>query len=202
MMKLQSLVKCSKLLYWWAIIEILLLSLYIPVSLSAQCTSGKTEQEDAQCSVTNRVSFMDIILNGTQVNNTIANDTTGVSDACLIRPKCDEITGCNTHLYCFDFKKLSSDDNRSIIQEPPQTLLVTPHQLETIVENSAAQNVCAIVLFYAPWCAFSVQFARKFNALGRSFDRLPILAVDLAESEPYVRTYVYVAIEFNACVNK
>ena len=197
MMKLQNLTtKSSILLCWCALIEIPLLSVYIPVTISTQCTSESTQH--TQYCVTNRTSFIDIVLNGTQVNRTGMNDTSGgvQGDACSIRPQCDETNGCNTHLHCANFKKLTSynDSDELIMQESPQALLVTPHKLETIVEKSAVHNVCAIVLFYAPWCAFSVRFARKFNALGRSFGQLPILAVDLAESEPYVCVHTLISI--------
>ena len=111
---------------------------------------------------------------------------TTVSEVSLVRPKCDVGKGCDTLLHCFDFKTLPS--NASIIPDPPQAVIVTPHQLESIVENQTMQNCCAVVLFYAPWCTFSVQFAQKFNALGRSFENLPILAVDMAENEPYVKS--------------
>lgn len=115
-----------------------------------------------------------------------AEDNTTVSEVSLVRPKCDVGKGCDTLLHCFDFKTLPS--NASIIPDPPQAVVVTPHQLESIVENQTMQNCCAVVLFYAPWCTFSVQFAQKFNALGRSFKNLPILAVDMAENEPYVKS--------------
>ena len=115
-----------------------------------------------------------------------AEGNTTVSEVSLVRPKCDVGKGCDTLLHCFDFKTLPS--NASIIPDPPQAVIVTPHQLESIVENQTMQNCCAVVLFYAPWCTFSVQFAQKFNALGRSFENLPILAVDMAENEPYVKS--------------
>lgn len=111
---------------------------------------------------------------------------TTVSEVSLARPKCDAGKGCDAKLHCFDFKTLPP--NASIIPDPPQAVVVTPHQLEEIIEDQAMQNCCAVVLFYAPWCTFSVQFARKFNALGRSFESLPILAVDMADNEPYVKS--------------
>ena len=127
------------------------------------------------------LSLVDVLLNAnrTASENITSNDD---AEAGPQRPKCDEISGCNVPLNCFDFSQFS--DNTSFIPDPPHTVLVTPHQLESIVENTTVQNCCAVVLFYAPWCTFSVQFARKFNALGRSFNSLPILAVDLAKNEP------------------
>lgn len=100
----------------------------------------------------------------------------------VTHPKCDEASGCNVPLHCFDFKSVPA--YAFVIPDPPQVMRVSPHRLEAIVEDAAIQNCCAVVLFYAPWCTFSVQFARKFNALGKSFENLPILAVDLAENDP------------------
>ena len=113
--------------------------------------------------------------------DTVENTSCSAGKAAdLPRPKCDEERGCDSPLYCFDFRNLED----SIVPDPPKTVKVTPYELEGILENSSMTNSCAVVMFYAPWCEFSVQFARKFNALGRSFDGLPILAVDLGENEP------------------
>ena len=160
----------------------------------SQQTSGITEREvtGTEC-VSKSPSLMDVLLNVrsnasdvvSRIGNVSSENDSTLADAGPLRPKCDEISGCNVPLHCFDFKQLSN--SASVIPDPPQPLLVTPHQLEGILEDTAVQNSCAVVLFYAPWCTFSVQFARKFNALGRSFDGLAVLAVDLAENEPYVQ---------------
>ena len=96
-------------------------------------------------------------------------------------PRCSVQGGCDSPLSCFDFKTLG---NESVIPSPSAAVKVTPHQLEKILENPSTANCCAVVMFYAPWCEFSTQFARKFNALGRTFDGLPTLAVDLGANEP------------------
>ena len=97
------------------------------------------------------------------------------------KPACEEGRGCDPPLNCFDFKTLG---NTSVVPDPPRAVKVTPYELEGILENPSTANCCAVVMFYAPWCEFSTQFARKFNALGRTFDSLPTLAVDLGENEP------------------
>ena len=38
--------------------------------------------------------------------------------------------------------------------------------------------VCQLVLFYAPWCPFSVQAAPHLNALPRGFPMLTFFAID------------------------
>lgn len=37
---------------------------------------------------------------------------------------------------------------------------------------------CAVVLFYAKWCYFSSNVAPLYNAIGRAFSGIPILAID------------------------
>jgi hypothetical protein len=37
---------------------------------------------------------------------------------------------------------------------------------------------CAVVLFYAKWCYFSAKLAPMYNAVGRTFSGIPILAMD------------------------
>ena len=172
-----------------------------PSACSDEAESLETEESensllssvDIFTTQSNAPSLRDILLNTESTASCVASNTNTTSPApdavnltstCQLRPTCNESGGCNVPLYCFDFK--THPVNTSIVPDPPQTLLVTPQQLESIVEDMATQNCCAVVLFYAPWCAFSAQFARKFNALGRSFENIPILAVDLAENEPYV----------------
>ena len=108
-------------------------------------------------------------------------DVAGGESTELQRPRCEEGKGCDRPLNCFDFRKLGND---SIVPDPPNVVKVTPYELEEILENASIQNCCAIVMFYAQWCEFSAQFGRKFNALGRTFAGLPVLAVDLGENEP------------------
>lgn len=95
-------------------------------------------------------------------------------------PSC-EAGYCDPPLDCFDFETLGED---SVIPDPPSVLRVAPLELEGLLENASIANCCALVMFYAPWCEFSAQFARTFNALGRTFSSLPVLAVDLEENEP------------------
>ena len=37
---------------------------------------------------------------------------------------------------------------------------------------------CAVVLFYAKWCYFSASLAPIYNAVGRAFSGIPVLAID------------------------
>ena len=70
-------------------------------------------------------------------------------------------------------------------RDPPATLTVEvvggAQLLELLAapkNESGKTRRCAVVLFYAPWCAFCAQIAPHFNALARAFPQLPIYAID------------------------
>ena len=96
-------------------------------------------------------------------------------------PRCEESKGCDSPLNCFDFRTLGDG---SVVSDPPKAVEVTPYRLAEILEDPSTANCCAVVMFYAPWCEFSVQFARRFNTLGRTFPGLPFLAMDFSKHEP------------------
>ena len=93
------------------------------------------------------------------------------------KPVCKQGVGCDVPLNCFNYTRLTGNGTK-------RTLEVTPHKLELILENPSYTNICAVVMFYAPWCPYSVEFARRFNALGRSFRELPVLALDFTANDP------------------
>ena len=198
---LESRTKNPRVTHTWALIRIsllvVLLQVHSVISEETNNTTATEKKEEYKISHvensnasseeltwtvcgTKRLSFLNVAL-GENANFSSASGGVSLSEECLQRPKCDESTGCNAPLHCFNFSKL---ENGSTDFSEARVVLVSPRELERIVENTGVQNVCVIVLFYAPWCTFSVQFARKFNALGRSFKGLPILALNLAESEP------------------
>lgn len=61
-----------------------------------------------------------------------------------------------------------------------QMVIVVKDRVSLIwwLEEMNRSMSCAIVLFYAKWCYFSAQFAPVFNAVGRAFYGIPILAFD------------------------
>jgi len=76
---------------------------------------------------------------------------------------------------CTDYRTLPN----SILTDPPSVLNVTSQQLNEILQDESIANRCAIVYFYASWSYYSCEYAYQYNALGRAFHSLPILAVDL-----------------------
>ena len=76
---------------------------------------------------------------------------------------------------CIDYRTLPD----SVLSDPPSVLNVTSQQLNDILQDESVANRCAIVYFYASWSYYSCEYAYQYNALGRAFNSLPILAVDL-----------------------
>jgi len=80
---------------------------------------------------------------------------------------------------CIDYSTLPD----SILSDPPLVLNVTSQQLNDILQDDSVANRCAIVYFYASWSYYSCEYAYQYNALGRAFNSLPILAIDLHYNE-------------------
>lgn len=51
--------------------------------------------------------------------------------------------------------------------------------------NDNETDSCAIVLFYTNYCPFSAKLAPLYNALGRVYDNLPVLAIDAYRQHRY-----------------
>ena len=109
------------------------------------------------------------------------NGSTCATISDFVKPLCEEGRGCNYSLNCFNFTTLG---NESFIPYPPSAVKISPLELDSILDNKTYANCCVVVMFFAPWCEFSAQFSRKFNAVGRAFNGLPVLAVNLDEPEP------------------
>uniref|UniRef100_H2Y8E7 Thioredoxin domain-containing protein n=1 Tax=Ciona savignyi TaxID=51511 RepID=H2Y8E7_CIOSA len=60
----------------------------------------------------------------------------------------------------------------------PVTILMSVSQLLMHL-GQHEPGVCAVVLFYATWCPFSMKMTPHYNALGRLFPTIPIVAVEV-----------------------
>lgn len=60
----------------------------------------------------------------------------------------------------------------------PAVMLMNSTQLLMHLGNQTG-GICTLVLFYAVWCPFSMKLAPAYNALGRLFPTVPIIAVDI-----------------------
>lgn len=97
------------------------------------------------------------------------------------RPVCKQGEGCDIPLNCYDF---ITNGPRDIVPDPPRVVELTPLELQNLLGNGTYKNCCALVMFYAPWCEYSVNFAQRFNAIGRTFLNLPVISVDLSAHDP------------------
>lgn len=97
------------------------------------------------------------------------------------RPVCKKGEGCDIPLNCYDFVTNGPHD---IVPDPPRAVELTPLKMQNLLANGTYKNCCALVMFYAPWCEYSISFAHKFNAIGRTFVNLPVISVDLSAHDP------------------
>jgi hypothetical protein len=138
-----------------------------------------------QCSKDNVLFFRDTVL-GRLDNFTLLDDHQLQSEPSPAkqeyqRPICKEGEGCDIPLNCYDFV---TNGPRDIVPDPPRVVELTPLELQNMLGNGTYKNCCALVMFYAPWCEYSVNFAQKFNAIGRTFLNLPVISVDLSAHDP------------------
>ena len=63
---------------------------------------------------------------------------------------------------------------------PQSVAIVDAEELLKIINSTSDNNTdaCAVVLFFTQYCPFSAKLAPMYNALGRVYNNLPILAVD------------------------
>lgn len=165
---------------WWA--------LFRTVALLHLLSMSSSEQSEVQSTVSDSVdetgAFMEavgIVTRACDQSPPTSTSGTGKWE----KPLCKEKAGCNKPLNCFDYSETNLTD----------PLRITPYELEHILENPSITNTCAIVMFYAPWCPFSVDFAPQFNAMGRSYKELPVIAVDIAaEYDLYKYLMAYIPL--------
>ena len=105
------------------------------------------------------------------------NATLGIEqqDIC---PNEDFLWGSNTptneslhSLPCYAMEQFNKSDILSMI-------LVNSTELMTHLGSHKA-GMCAVVLFYASWCPFSIKMALFYNALGRLYPDIPMFAVKM-----------------------
>lgn len=57
-------------------------------------------------------------------------------------------------------------------------VLNSSQSINTFSMNNRSGDVCVVVMFYANWCRFSAKAAPHYNALGRIFYNLDVVAID------------------------
>ncbi len=158
---------------WWSLFRTV--AVVQAIAAAEHCSSTLDGETDSYINAT--ALFMDIV----GVGHIAEGNSCGLSPPPTQwqKPTCREKLGCNIPLNCFNYSVL-------MINKTAGAKEVTPVELEQILENSSIPdaNTCAVVMFYAPWCPYSVEFAPKFNALGRSFRELRVLGIDYSSNDP------------------
>lgn len=108
----------------------------------------------------------------------------GSSNSSLkIKPVCTSESGCSPSLQCLNMTTIN-DTNTTDIVNQGKVVKVISGQLQYLLENPLYTNSCLLVLFYAVWCPYSIEFIPMFNVLGKKFPQLPVLALDFGAEEP------------------
>ncbi|XP_065682529.1 uncharacterized protein LOC105843094 isoform X1 [Hydra vulgaris] len=78
----------------------------------------------------------------------------------------------DSHRYpCKPFN-LTSTDNSSVI------MINSDAAMTDILTQMNETKGCSLVLFYSPYCEFSARIAPLYNAVGRSYPLMPVIALD------------------------
>ena len=146
---------------------------YLPLDVtdSAVESSSVSETVTAEATVTPSV-----------VANVDENATNNVTVS-QPRPVCEVGRGCHPRLQCLNFSSLNDSNLEGVVGQR-RAVVVPVEQLEYILENPAHVNGCVLVMFYGDWCPYSVEFAPVYNALGRRFPDLLVVAMDFGAQEP------------------
>ena len=68
--------------------------------------------------------------------------------------------------------------NASELLELVTSKIAEPIKEDNNSTNTTSEGHCVFVMFYAPWCKFSAASAPHFNAIGRAFADIDVIAVD------------------------
>lgn len=119
-----------------------------------------------------------------EANNTVNKTQSRVKHICIPH------LGCEPALNCTNLSLLKDPKMEGIINQR-EVVGVNLTQLQYLLEN-ASTNSCVLVMFYAVWCTYSVEFAPIYNQLGRSFPQIPVVAMDFGSHSPdrYLLAYV------------
>lgn len=148
----------------------------LPEELPLDLTGSAFESTPVSETVTVDVTETPLVEN---VHKNITNNVTLNQP----RPVCEAGKGCHPQLQCLNFSSLNDSDLEGIVGQR-RAVIVSADRLESILENPAHVNGCVLVMFYGQWCPYSVEFAPTYNALGRRFPDLLVLAFDFGAQEP------------------
>uniref|UniRef100_A0A1X7ULK7 Thioredoxin domain-containing protein n=1 Tax=Amphimedon queenslandica TaxID=400682 RepID=A0A1X7ULK7_AMPQE len=103
-----------------------------------------------------------------------------------LKPICTLEQGCVPPLTCVGVNtSLLNDSHMTGVFGKRGVVNVTSAQLETLLDSPVFTNSCLLVLYYATWCPYSVDFMPTYNELGLVFpnDSLTIVALDFGKKD-------------------
>lgn len=75
-----------------------------------------------------------------------------------------------------------------------QAIMMNMSSFATYVDKQR-EDECSVVLFYATWCPFSMKMTQNYNALGRIFTNIDVVAVDVVtQTNSFMTKYGTVAV--------
>jgi len=92
-----------------------------------------------------------------------------------------EVTGVTRRIVCVEKTAQHLQTSTNTQQNVAVVQLFNTSQLLSHLGSRANSSIfgrCTVVLFYAPWCMFSVRLAPHYNALARAFPTLDVVAID------------------------
>ena len=95
----------------------------------------------------------------------------------VVWPVCTANDGCKPRLNCSNLTEIT-DEHLSAIINRQRVVKVTEEELTQVLSNKTLPSACLMVMFYARWCPYSIQFVPTYNLLGSTMPGLPVLAFD------------------------
>lgn len=172
----------------WLYSIFIAISVCYPAEDSEMLLGSEVVKDDAKenvAPVENNEAMLEIFnqtVNGTgvlDVNETIPNvDSSQIEDAIKDQVNTTNSTSASPELPKYFCKGLNNSQSNDSVEQ--RVIIVKADELfqwiNTTVDNET--DSCAIVLFYTEYCPFCAKLAPLYNALGRVYNNLPILAVD------------------------
>ncbi|XP_068706369.1 thioredoxin domain-containing protein 15-like isoform X1 [Montipora foliosa] len=114
----------------------------------------------------------------TNETDSIINSTDTEWNINMNETKADGVINNSTTSPKWSCKGRNNSQNNDTINQK----VVIVHSDELLQQINSSENnetdPCAIVLFYTNYCPFSAKLAPLYNALGRVYNNLPVLAID------------------------
>lgn len=127
------------------------------------------------------ITLLDAIQNGTFTNEniTVFNNTfdantneTSPAEKPAIRWPCNPLSNTSLH------DLMTNNDNKSFVIASSVIIINNETTLGNLIAAMNRTKVCGLLLFYSPYCEFCTNLAPLYNAVGRSYRDILVIASD------------------------